>query len=110
MLKCIPFSIGAGRRGRQEVTVGIVAVFDGHNGAEASELASKLLLEYFALHTYFLLDATYSAVLKKSTGRLPNKGERDIVFQVLNWDENLGRHELKFERFFSFCIMLLLFL
>ncbi|KAH9729676.1 hypothetical protein KPL70_009419 [Citrus sinensis] len=92
----IPFP---GRRGRQEVTVGIVAVFDGHNGAEASELASKLLLEYFALHTYFLLDATYSAVLKKSARRLPNKGERDIVFQVLNWDEKLGRHELKFERF-----------
>ncbi|GAY55738.1 hypothetical protein CUMW_166470 [Citrus unshiu] len=92
----IPFP---GRRGRQEVTVGIVAVFDGHNGAEASELASKLLLEYFALHTYFLLDATYSALLKKSARRLPNKGERDIVFQVLNWDEKLGRHELKFERF-----------
>ncbi|KAK3193710.1 hypothetical protein Dsin_025020 [Dipteronia sinensis] len=32
-------------------------------------MASKLLLEYFALHTYFLLDATYSVALKKSTGR-----------------------------------------
>ncbi|XP_044486005.1 probable protein phosphatase 2C 51 isoform X2 [Mangifera indica] len=92
----IPFP---GRGGLKEVTVGIVAVFDGHNGAEASEMASKLLLEYFALHTYFLLDATYSVVLKKSTGRLPNKGEPDIVSQVLNWDEELGQHELNFERF-----------
>ncbi|XP_031287144.1 uncharacterized protein LOC116145851 isoform X3 [Pistacia vera] len=92
----IPFP---GLAGVKEVTVGIVAVFDGHNGAEASEMASKLLLEYFALHTYFLLDATYSVVLKKSTGRLPIKGELDIVSQVLNWDEELGRHKLNFERF-----------
>lgn len=94
----------AGRGGLKEVTVGIVAVFDGHNGAEASEMASKILLEYFALHTYFLLDATYSVVLKKSTGRLPNKGEPDIVSQVLNWDEELGQHELNFERCFYICI------
>ncbi|KAH7577592.1 hypothetical protein JRO89_XS01G0271400 [Xanthoceras sorbifolium] len=96
----IPFP---GSRGLKEIIVGILAVFDGHNGAEASEMASKLLLEYFALHTYFLLDATYSVVLKKSSGRLPNKGEHDNVFQVLNWDEELGRHELNFKRFeFSF--------
>ncbi|KAK4848290.1 hypothetical protein QYF36_011360 [Acer negundo] len=92
----IPFP---GSMGIKEITVGILAVFDGHNGAEASEMASKLLLEYFALHTYFLLDATYSVALKKSTGRLPNKGEHDNVFQVLNWDEELGRHELNFKRF-----------
>lgn len=76
-----------------------MGVFDGHNGAEASEMASKLMLEYFALHTYFLLDATYSVILKKSTGKLLNKGENSIIFQVLNWDEKLGRHELNFERF-----------
>ena len=63
-------------------------------------MASKLLLEYFALHTYFLLDATFSVVLKKHSGRLPNVGERDIVLQVLNWDEELGGHELNFERCF----------
>ncbi|KAK9015395.1 hypothetical protein V6N11_006505 [Hibiscus sabdariffa] len=85
--------------GIKEVTVGVVAVFDGHNGAEASEMASKLLLEYFTLHTYFLLDATFSFVLKKQSGRLPNVGERDIGFQVLNWDEEIQRHGLNFERF-----------
>ncbi|XP_016703998.1 putative protein phosphatase 2C 76 [Gossypium hirsutum] len=46
----IPFPI---KIGVKEVSVGVVAVGDGHNGAEASEMASKLLLEYFALHTYF---------------------------------------------------------
>lgn len=79
--------------------VGIVAVFDGHNGAEASEMASKLLFEYFILHTYFLLDATYSVVLKKSTGRLPDKEKQDIVFQVLHWDDELGRHQSDLERY-----------
>ncbi|KAG2562914.1 hypothetical protein PVAP13_8KG300100, partial [Panicum virgatum] len=40
----------------KEVDVGVVAIFDGHNGAEASEMASKLFLDYFLLHVYFLLD------------------------------------------------------
>ncbi|XP_015575876.2 probable protein phosphatase 2C 51 isoform X7 [Ricinus communis] len=85
------------KTGLKEVMVGLMAVFDGHNGAEASEMASKLLLEYFALHTYFLLDATFSFVLKKSTGRLPIKGEKDTVFQVLNWNGEV-QHGLNFDR------------
>ncbi|KAJ7977340.1 Protein phosphatase 2C family protein [Quillaja saponaria] len=93
----IPF---LGMEGIKEVIVGLVAVFDGHNGAEASEMASKLLLEYFVLHTYFLLDATYSIVLKKSTtGRLPNKRYRDNIVQQLSWEEILSGHELDFGRF-----------
>uniref|UniRef100_A0A2P2IPI4 Uncharacterized protein LOC105649936 n=1 Tax=Rhizophora mucronata TaxID=61149 RepID=A0A2P2IPI4_RHIMU len=87
----IPFP---GESGLKEAMVGIVAVFDGHNGAEASEMASKLLLEYFALHTYFLLDAAFYFI---STGVLPNKGEKD-VFQFLNWDKELRLHNLNFER------------
>ncbi|XP_042518279.1 uncharacterized protein LOC122092049 isoform X3 [Macadamia integrifolia] len=83
----IPFP---GRTGLQDVTVGIVAVFDGHNGFEASEMASKLLLEYFTLHIYFLLDGIYSSVLKKSMGRLLHEGELAVDFHVLNWDRDLG--------------------
>lgn len=91
----IPFP---SKMGIKKVAVGIVAVFDGHNGAEASEMASKLLLEYFALHTYFLLDATYSVVLKKSTSRFLDSRKQDIGFQVLNWDdEKLGGSELNTE-------------
>ncbi|XP_059625914.1 uncharacterized protein LOC132268980 isoform X2 [Cornus florida] len=92
----IPFP---GLSGITEVTVGIVAVFDGHNGAEASEMASKLLLEYFMLHAYFLLDTTFSILLKNSVGRLPNKREQDLLYQALNWDEELDRHPLHHGRF-----------
>ncbi|XP_010256233.2 PREDICTED: probable protein phosphatase 2C 51 [Nelumbo nucifera] len=87
----IPFP---GSAGTKEVTVGIVGVFDGHNGAEASEMASKLLLEYFFLHIYFLLDGIYSVALKKPTGRLPYKGEAGLDFQVLNWDERQNQRDL----------------
>ena len=54
----------------KEVDVGVVAIFDGHNGAEASEMASKLFLDYFLLHVYFLLDGLYSMLFRKSTGKL----------------------------------------
>ena len=43
----------AGKKGPKEVRVGVVAVFDGHIGQEASEMASKLLLDYFYLHSVF---------------------------------------------------------
>ncbi|KAJ8899368.1 hypothetical protein K2173_018342 [Erythroxylum novogranatense] len=88
----IPFP---GKGGLKQVKIGIVAVFDGHNGAEASDMASKLLLEYFALHTYFLLDAAFSFV---STGRLPDKAGKE-VFQLLYPDQKLSHHDLNFKRF-----------
>ncbi|CAK9143759.1 unnamed protein product [Ilex paraguariensis] len=91
----IPFP---GPTGITEVTVDIVAVFDGHNGAEASEMASKLLFEYFMLHTYFLLDATFLILSRKSMVRLPSKGEQDCGFQKeLNWHVlDVGRLKLTF--------------
>ena len=33
--------------------VGVVGVFDGHGGEEASEMASKLFIDYFLLHSIF---------------------------------------------------------
>uniref|UniRef100_A0A0R0L7A2 PPM-type phosphatase domain-containing protein n=1 Tax=Glycine max TaxID=3847 RepID=A0A0R0L7A2_SOYBN len=94
----IPFP---GPNGIKEVAVGIVAVFDGHNGAEASEMASKLLVEYFVLHTYFLLDAAFSVISKTSTETLLHKRDRDHVNLLHRWKEILGLewHELHFERF-----------
>ncbi|KAI9076131.1 hypothetical protein K1719_039194 [Acacia pycnantha] len=43
--KCVPSKMHLleGKMGIKEVMVGIVAVFYGHNGAKASEMASKLL-------------------------------------------------------------------
>uniref|UniRef100_A0A0D9XTM4 protein-serine/threonine phosphatase n=1 Tax=Leersia perrieri TaxID=77586 RepID=A0A0D9XTM4_9ORYZ len=86
----IPF-IGENMRVK-EVDVGVVAVFDGHNGAEASEMASKLLLEYFLLHVYFLLDGIYSIMFRKSTGKLTYK-EASILNNVLNlYKEDQSNH------------------
>ncbi|CAJ1969377.1 unnamed protein product [Sphenostylis stenocarpa] len=93
----IPFP---GANGIKEVPVGVVAVFDGHNGAEASEMASKLLLEYFVLHTYFLLDAAFSVISKTSSETLLHKRDHDHVNVLHRWKEILGLewHELHFER------------
>lgn len=101
-LKCPTFDAETGKMGIKEVMVGIIAVFDGHNGAEASEMASKLLLEYFVLHTYFLLDATYSLLSRTPSGRLPHKREFDEANQLHKWKEILVWHELHFGRFFFF--------
>ncbi|KAK6141570.1 hypothetical protein DH2020_024671 [Rehmannia glutinosa] len=92
----IPFP---GPKGVKEVKVGIMAVFDGHNGSEASEMASELLLEYFVLHTYFLLDTTYSILARKLIRRLPNNGEDGPVFQKIEWNEDLDRQILDLGRF-----------
>lgn len=90
--------IGAGPAGIMEVTVGVAAVFDGHNGAEASEMASKLLLEYFTLHTYFILDTMLSVLSRKSIGRLPKQGEHFHISQNSNWNEELGQRVLNLGR------------
>ncbi|KAI3449684.1 hypothetical protein Pfo_006349 [Paulownia fortunei] len=92
----IPFP---GPRGAKEVKVGLMAVFDGHNGSEASEMASKLLLEYFVLHTYFLLDTTYSILSRKLIRRLPNKGEDGPGFQKIESNEDVDRQTLDLGRF-----------
>lgn len=97
----IPFP---GKSGTKDVLVGIAAVFDGHNGAEASDMSSRLLLDYFALHLNFLLDATFSSLTtttRKLIGRLPSNGDhpvipplRDEIMQFrdslpLNFDDSL---------------------
>ncbi|KAK7840654.1 putative protein phosphatase 2c 51 [Quercus suber] len=41
------------KSGLEEGKVGVMAVFDGHGGKEASEMASKLLLDYFYMHALF---------------------------------------------------------
>lgn len=84
----IPF-IGAS--GLTEVLVGIVAIFDGHNGSEASDMASKLLLEYFILHTYFLLDATFPSFLKTYIGRLLNKEVNTFSSRLFKDRESIMR-------------------
>ena len=50
---CLKLDLDAGKNGLGEGTVGVMAVFDGHIGEEASEKASKLLLDYFYMHALF---------------------------------------------------------
>ncbi|KAJ0974079.1 hypothetical protein J5N97_016044 [Dioscorea zingiberensis] len=85
----VPF---LGKRGVEEISVSLVAVFDGHNGDEASDLASKLLLEYFSLHLYFTLDLIYSSAVKRSTEGLTYNGVQNLIFQELNFDEGQRLH------------------
>ncbi|KAJ3697501.1 hypothetical protein LUZ61_001206 [Rhynchospora tenuis] len=83
----IPFlSLGQdrGKMRIKEVDVGIIAIFDGHKGAEASEMASKLLQEYFLLHVYFQLDGLYSVALGKLKGRLMFKDD-ELLNQLQNY-------------------------
>ncbi|PKA48805.1 Putative protein phosphatase 2C 76 [Apostasia shenzhenica] len=102
ILRCDLFPISAGsfgRRGVMDIRVGIVAVFDGHNGADASDLASKLLLEYFFLHVYFLLDSIYSVALKKSAEKLTYGAEHNAILQVLKSDKHESWQKLGQDRF-----------
>ncbi|XP_072990373.1 uncharacterized protein [Typha latifolia] len=90
----IPFL--EGRMRIKEVDVGVVAVFDGHNGAEASEMASRLFLEYFLLHVYFLLDGIYSVKIK-SNERLAYK-EENLLHQVHDLDKGQSFSYVTWER------------
>ncbi|KAL6505165.1 hypothetical protein OROGR_024982 [Orobanche gracilis] len=91
----IPFP---GPTGVKEVKIGIMAVFDGHNGSEASEMASELLLEYFVLHTYFLLDTTYSILSMKFLRQLPDNRKGGFVFPKIEWNEDLDHQTLDLGR------------
>lgn len=71
----------AGKMIIKDVDIGIIAIFDGHNGAEASEMATKLLMEYFLLHVYFQLDGLYSVTLEKLNGRLTFK-DAELLHQL----------------------------
>ncbi|KAL7172458.1 hypothetical protein ACSBR2_032032 [Camellia fascicularis] len=63
-----------GKDGPKEVFVGVAAVFDGHGGKEASEMASENFLGYFFLHVVF---NTYKQALSF-------KAEHDLVVQGPN--------------------------
>ncbi|XP_073149139.1 uncharacterized protein [Henckelia pumila] len=87
----IPFP---GPKGVKEINVRMMAVFDGHNGSEASQMASDLLLEYFILHTYFLLDTTYSILSRNFVWLLPGKGGAVPAFRKIEWNDDTNRFQV----------------
>ena len=58
--------------------VGMAAVFDGHNGAEASDMASKLLIDYFLLHTFYLLNERYSMGVRRPSEMLASSEQHNL--------------------------------
>lgn len=61
----------------EEASVGIAAVFDGHGGKEANEVASQKFFDYFLLHVVF---STYKN-----------------LFSHRNEHEEAGQYSLKFK-------------
>ncbi|PIM98209.1 Serine/threonine protein phosphatase [Handroanthus impetiginosus] len=58
----------------EETTVGIAAIFDGHGGDEASEMASRKFLDYFSMHAVFT--AYKRALPSNNENHETNKVER----------------------------------
>lgn len=73
-------SVGAGKNGLKEVRLGIAAVFDGHGGSEASEMASHLLLNYFHLH---YVSKMYKLMVQQYKGELTMAESKSLLLQLL---------------------------
>lgn len=73
-------SVGAGKNDLKEVRLGIAAVFDGHGGSEASEMASHLLLNYFHLH---YVSKMYKLMVQQYKGELTMAESKSLLLQLL---------------------------
>ncbi|KAL9168744.1 hypothetical protein ABFS82_04G034900 [Erythranthe guttata] len=71
----LPFS-GDGEGGPEEITIGIAAIFDGHGGEEASEMASRKLSGYFLIHSVFI--AYKRALSGDKENHVPLIGHRSL--------------------------------
>ncbi|XP_049408707.1 probable protein phosphatase 2C 51 [Solanum stenotomum] len=67
-----------GKDGVEEASVGIAAVFDGHGGKEASEMASQKFFDYFLLHVVF---NTYKNLFSHSKEH-EEAGQNSLKFKV----------------------------
>ncbi|MCD9644348.1 hypothetical protein HAX54_032535 [Datura stramonium] len=67
-----------GEDGPNEASMGIAAVFDGHGGEEASEMASQKFLHYFLLHVVF---DTYKNLFSHSK-EYEGAGQYSLKFKV----------------------------
>ncbi|KAJ9172005.1 hypothetical protein P3X46_015296 [Hevea brasiliensis] len=86
----------AGKNGFEEEAVGIVAVFDGHGGKECSEMASKLLFDYFYLHVVF---QSYK-VMAHHNGVLPSSDYKSFQLEILKeaLSKTIGDIDLRFSQ------------
>ncbi|XP_055832455.1 probable protein phosphatase 2C 51 isoform X2 [Solanum dulcamara] len=79
-IRCYPRVIVPvlGEDGVGEASVGIAAVFDGHGGKEASEMASQKFFDYFLLHIVF---NTYKNLFSHSKEH-QEAGQYSLKFKV----------------------------
>ncbi|KAF2314834.1 hypothetical protein GH714_036852 [Hevea brasiliensis] len=86
----------AGKNEFEEEAVGIVAVFDGHGGKECSEMASKLLFDYFYLHVVF---QSYK-VMAYHNGVLPSSDYKSFQLEILKeaLSKTIGDIDLRFSQ------------
>ncbi|XP_073157348.1 probable protein phosphatase 2C 51 isoform X2 [Henckelia pumila] len=83
-----PFS---GKDVVEEVTVGVAAIFDGHGGEEASELASRKILDYLFMHVV-LIEYKRAPLISKNDSKLHTL---DISQSTSSGSEhNSIRHEI----------------
>ncbi|KZV18523.1 DNA binding protein isoform 1 [Dorcoceras hygrometricum] len=52
----------------EDVSIGVAAIFDGHGGKEASELASRKILDYLFLHVVFIEYGRLRLISKNNSG------------------------------------------
>lgn len=70
----------AGKGEIREKRVGVAAVFDGHGGEEASEMASKLLMDYFLLHATF---SSYKKMIASNEKEDDESRQTEILKEAL---------------------------
>jgi len=76
------FNFGTGNFCQEDLKIGLAAVFDGHGGNEASELAVQLFPFYFQLHVIFLGQKEMELFEDK----------QDMAFQLETEANPLGAH------------------
>lgn len=91
----------AERTGVKETEVDIVAVFDGHNGAEASDMASKMLIDHFLLHSHYLRNERYLMALRRQPKMLASSEGPNLNLRVLNLDSEQFSNNLDSPRLCS---------
>lgn len=67
--------------GASDTKVSLYAVFDGHGGDEASQLASQNLHKRFLYHLYKRVRPSLSASQSSQTPGLPSAGEKNPTHQ-----------------------------
>lgn len=77
-----------GKDGLKEIVVGVLAVFDGHGGKEASEMASNYLLDYFRLHVIFC--SYKQSMLSVDKRRLVSQGQNNTENDTLTLGSSQG--------------------